>query len=93
MIEALSVIDHTHERLLHGRLRKQAEDRQAHEESVRGRSVLEAEHGSEGLLLRARETTESIQHRRAHLMERRERQLRLRLDGRDPDRPAPGRMR
>jgi hypothetical protein len=83
-IEPLHIVDQTHERLHLGRLGEQGEDRQGHEEAVRGVAVLQPERRAQGIALRTGQSVESVEHRRAQLVKPGERELHLRLDARDP---------
>ena len=83
-VEPLRVIDDTEQLLLLGDFRKQAERGQGDEEPIGGRAGRQAERGAQCVALRCRETTEPGEHRGAQLMQSRERQLHLRLDGHAP---------
>jgi hypothetical protein len=74
------VVHHAHERTLLCHLRQQPQRRQADQKSIRRRPVAEPEGGRERVVLWTRESLKPIQHRRAELMQRRERKLPLGLD-------------
>ncbi len=79
-VEPLHVVDQADERRLLSDVGEQAEDRQSHEEPVRGSSRAEAEGGLQGRSLRIGEVSEVIEERRAQLVQPPEGQLHLGLD-------------
>ena len=87
-IEPLRVIDEAQQRPLRGDLGQQAERGQRDQEAVRRGAGRRPERDAQGVLLRLRQRAEPVEHRRAQLMQPRERQLHLRLDAgdlRDPE--------
>ena len=74
---------HTSGSLL-GRVGQQAQDRQGDEEAVRGGAVLQPERRPQRIALRAGQSVEPVEHRRAQLVQPGERELHLGLDARDP---------
>ena len=91
-VEPLLVIDDAHQRPFPGQLGQQAQGGQADQEPVRWRPGTEAERGPQRVALRRRETLQAVQHRRAQLVQYRERQLHLRLDTHRARHPAAGRL-
>jgi hypothetical protein len=91
-VEPLLVIDDAHQRPVPGHLGQQAQGGQADQEPVRCRPGAEAERGPQRVALRRRETPQAVQHRRAQLVQRRERQLHLRLDTHRAHHPAARRL-
>ena len=89
LIEPLLVVDHADQRTFPGRPGQQAQHGQPDQESVRRRARGDAERGPQRVPLRHRQTLRAIQHRRAQLMQPRERQLHLRLHARGALHPAP----
>jgi hypothetical protein len=79
-IEPLRVIDQANQRPFLCHLRQQAQNGQTDQEPVRYRPGTDGESGPQGIALRDRESLQAIQHRRAQLVQRGERQLHLRLD-------------
>ncbi|ANP51334.1 hypothetical protein J2Z21_002901 [Streptomyces griseochromogenes] len=71
-VQPLGVVHQTHQRLLCGRLRQQRQDRQPHQEPVRHARRAQPERDLQRLPLRARQALQSIQHRRAQLVQPRE---------------------
>jgi hypothetical protein len=84
----LLVIHQAHQRPSGGRVGEQAQDAQADQEPVRGRPGADAERGPQRRALRIGQALETIQHRRAQLMQRGEGELHLRLDPHHPRDPA-----
>jgi hypothetical protein len=84
LIQPLGVIHETEERTLFSHLREQAQHRQSHEEPIRGSAAAQAEHDLQGPTLWSRQSLESIEERRAQLMQTRVRELHL---GLHPHRP------
>jgi hypothetical protein len=91
-VEPLLVIDDAHQRPVPGHLGQQAQGRQPDQEPVRRRPGTEAERGPQRVALRRRETLQAAQHRRAQLVQHRERQLHLRLDTHRAHHPAARRL-
>ena len=83
-VEPLRIVDDADQRPVLGRVRQQAQDRQADEEAIRGVAVAQAERGAERLALRVGEAVQAIDERRAELMQPREGELHLGLDARRP---------
>ncbi len=81
-IQPLLVIHQADQRLFLGHVGQQAQHRQADEKAVWRRPGTDAERGPQRLTLRDRETLDDIQHWRAQLVQRGERELHLRLDTR-----------
>ena len=79
----MSVLDQTEQRPLLGRGGQQAEHGESDQEPVRDVTGCEAQGDVQRVLLRLRQRVESVEHRRAELMDAGERQLHLRLDARD----------
>jgi hypothetical protein len=79
-IEPLLVIHQADQRPLVRHVGKEAQDGQADEEQIRRRPGTDAECGAQRVSLRKRHLLETIEHRRAQLMHRREREFHLRLD-------------
>jgi hypothetical protein len=85
----LRVVDHAGERARFGRVGQQAQDRERHEEVLRGTAVVEPERLAQRVSLRAREPAQPVEHRAAELMQAGERELHLGLHaGRSDDAPA-----
>ena len=80
VVEPLRVVDDADERLLLGDLGEQRQRGQPDQEPVGRRAGAEPEHRGERIALRDGQAIESIQHRRAELMEPAVGQLHLRLD-------------
>ena len=78
-VQPLRVVDHAHKRTLLRRLGQQAKHRQADEEPIRRRALAQPERGLQRVALRSGKALKAIEQRRAQLMQRRERQLHLRL--------------
>jgi hypothetical protein len=89
-VQPLLVIHHAYQRTFPGCLGQQADHGQAHQEPVRRQAGAEAERGPQRLALRTRERLGMIQHRRAQLMQPRERQLHFGLHAGGPRDQAPG---
>ena len=79
-VQPLRVVHDAQQRTLLGHLREQAQHRQAHEEPIRHGPVEQAERRRQCVALRCRKPVKAVEHRRAQLMQRGERQLALRLD-------------
>jgi hypothetical protein len=90
-IEPLRVINDTCERLLVGRLGKQAEDRQSDQERIGRRPCTQSECDAKRLVLGLRETIQEVKELGTQLLKRRERELHLRIDARRPGDPKPAR--
>ena len=82
-IQPLDIVHHAQHRALVRGLRQQAQHRKADEEPIRDRSRSQPERGRQRIALRAGKPIEPIQDRPTQLMQRRERELDLRLE---PDR-------
>ena len=78
-IQPLRVIDDTDKRPLLGRLRQQAQHRQPDQKPIRRVPRTQPERHAERLPLRTGKPVQAIEHRRAQLLQRRERELHLRL--------------
>ena len=87
-IQPLGVIDQADQRPRGGILGQQAQHRQAHHEPVRSRPRRQPERHLQRALLRLRQRGQAAQHRRAELVQRRERQLHLGLHAVDLNQPA-----
>jgi hypothetical protein len=85
----LRVIHETQQRPLLGNFGQQAERGQGDQEAIGGIAGRDAERDTQGALLRLRKGVDPGQHRRAELMQPRERQLHLRLDACDLGDPEP----
>ena len=81
-VQPLLVVDQADQRPVPGRLRQQAQGREADQEPVRRRPGGLAERGPQGLPLRRRQPVQPAQHRRAQLVQPGEGQLHLRLHAR-----------
>jgi hypothetical protein len=79
-IEPLRVIDDTQQWSLLRSLRQQAKGRQSHQERVRSLSGAQPEGDAERIALGIGQRRRSVEHRRAQLLKRRERELHLPLD-------------
>ena len=90
-IKPLRVINHTQKRLLLGHLREQAQHRQPDQEPIRRVPRPQPERHAERVPLRGGKPVQPIQHRRAQLLQRRERELHLRLHTDRPHDPEPRR--
>ena len=90
-IKPLRVINHTHKRLLLGHLRQQAQHRQPDQKPIRRVPRPQPERHAQRVLLRGRKPVQPIEHRRAQLLQGRERELHLRLDTDRPHDPEPRR--
>ena len=89
LIQPLLVVDQADQRLFPGHLRQQAQHGQPDQEPVRRRPGGQAERGPQRIALRHRQLPGAAQHRRAQLMQARERQLHLRLHAHHACHPAP----
>ena len=76
-IQPLGIVDQTDQRPRGGVLGQQAQDRRAQDEPVRSRLRRQPERHPQRALLRLRQRVQAAQHRRAELVQRRERQLHL----------------
>ena len=76
-IEPLLVIDHAQQRLLSRRLREQAQHGEADQEPVGNRPGIQPERDAQRVGLWHRDSRQPVKQWRAHLMQRRERQLHL----------------
>ena len=83
-VEPLGVVDEAQQRPLRGHLGQQAERGQRDEEAVGRGAGRQAERDAQGGLLGLGKRVEPAEHRRAELMQPRERQLHLGLDPGDP---------
>ena len=87
-VEPLRVIDNSQQWLLLGGLGQQAEDRQSDQERIRrrvGGARNQSERDAKRVVLGLRETVHKVEERGTQLLNRRERELHLRLD---PGRPG-----
>ena len=92
-IEPLRVVNGTHEWLLLGGFGQQAEDRQTDQESIRrgvGGTPNQSERDVERVVLGLRQPPPEVEERQTQLLNRRERELHLRLDPRGPGDPKLG---
>ena len=87
-IQPLRVIHHANERAICCGLRQQAQHSQADQEPVRHRAIVQPKGDPKRLTLRRRQPFKLIENGRAQLVQRRERELHLRLDSRDADDPG-----
>ena len=88
-VEPLRVVDDADERLLLGRLGQQAEHRQPDEEAIRRRRRRSGRTPClQRVALRARQSLQPVEHRRAELMQAGEGELHLGLDAGRPGDPA-----
>ena len=78
-VEPLRVVDEAHQRTRLGRVGKQAQRRKGDQEVVRGSAVLHAERNPQRISLRVGDPVEAVEHRRAQLVQTRERKLHLGL--------------
>ena len=78
-VEPLRVIDEAQQRPLRRDLGQQAERGQADQEAVGSRTRRQAQRHTQGRLLRLRKSAQPAEHRRAQLMQSRERQFHLGL--------------
>ena len=90
LVQPLRVVDQHDERLFGCHLRKNAEHGQTDDEAIRRRTGGEAECHPQGLLLVRRHRLHLAEQRSAELVQRREGQLQLRLDTREPEDAAVG---
>ncbi len=72
-IKPLRVINHTHQRPLPGHRRQQAQHRQPHQKPIRRIPRTQPKRHPQRIPLRSRKTVQTIEHRRAQLLQRRER--------------------
>ena len=82
-VQPLRVIHHANERAIFCGLRQQAQHSQADQEPVRHRIIVQPKSDPKRLALRSRQHLKSIEDGCAQLVQRRERELHLPLDGRD----------
>ena len=87
-VQPLLIIDDAHQRPLPRHLRQQPQDRQPDHQPIRRRPGTKPERDPQRRPLPPRQTPQPAQHRRAQLMQPRERQLHLRLHPRRPHHPA-----
>ncbi len=80
LVQPLGIIDQAQQRLVRGHLREQAQDSQADQEPIRGAAGAQAECDAQSVALRGGQLVQAIQHPPAQLLQRRVRQLHLRLD-------------
>ena len=90
-VQPLGVVDQADQRLLAPDLGQQPEQRQADQEAIRRRARAQAERGAQRVALRAGQGVEPVEHRRAQLLQRGERQPGLRLHARGARHLAVGR--
>ena len=79
-IEPLGVVDDTHQRAFAGHVGEQAQDRQPDEEAIGWRARHQPERRAQRVPLRPRQPLETIEHRRAQLVQAGERELHLGVD-------------
>ena len=91
-IEPLGVIDEAQQRPLRGDLGQQAERGQGDQEAVGSSAGRQAQRDAQSGLLGLGKRAEPVEHRRAELMQPRERQLHLGLDAGDPRDAKAGRL-
>ena len=92
LVQPLRVINNSQQRALLGRLGQQAEDRQSNQERTRrrvGGTPSQSKRDAKRLVLRLREAPHKLKERGAQLLNRRERELHLRLDPGRPRDPKP----
>ena len=87
LVEPLRIVDRTQKRLLLGRIREQAERRQADDEAIRRLAVAEPERHTQSLALGRGQSVEPTEHRRAELVQAGKRELDLRLNSDRPQQP------
>ena len=87
-VQPLRVIHHANQRPICRGLRQHAQHSQADQEPVRHRAIVQPEGDPKRLTLRRRQSFKLIENGRAQLVQRRERELHLRLDSRDADDPG-----
>lgn len=80
-IEPLGILDQAQQRPVLGRGGQQAEHGQSHEEPLRRLAGRHSQRDAQGIALRCGDRVKEIEHRRAQLMDTREWQLPLGLDG------------
>ena len=90
IVEPLEIVHDAQQRPLLSHGRHQAERRQRDQEAVRRVTGHEPQGHPQGNLLRLRQPIQSVEHRRAQLVQSRVGQLHLRLDARDLGEPAAG---
>jgi hypothetical protein len=78
-IKPLGIIDNNEQRKLSSDFRQQAERCQSNQKPVRRAARAQAERDPKRVALRARQPLQTIEHRPAQLVKRRERQLHLRF--------------
>ena len=91
-VQPMGVVDDTYERPVVRSPRKEVEDRQTDEESVRGVPGNQPERRSQSGALWLWKPLEIVEERHAQLVETAVRNLHLRLDSRDTGHPAAGRV-
>ena len=79
-IEPLGVVDDTHQRAFAGHVGEQAQDRQPDEEAIGWRARHQPERRAQRVPLRPRQPLETIEHRRAQLVQAAEGELHLGVD-------------
>ena len=79
LIEPLRIVDQAQKRLFVGTVRKQAQQREADEKTIRPGARAQAKRGRERLMLGRRQPLEPAKQRRAQLVKTRKRKLHLRL--------------
>ena len=87
-VEPLRVVDDAEQRLLLGHLGQEGQRREPDEESIGRFTRAQPEGRGKRVALRVRQMRETIQHRRAELMQAGERKLHLGLDARRPRDPT-----
>ena len=90
-VEPLGVVDQADQRLLAPDLGQQPEQRQADQEAIRRRARAQAERGAQRVALGVGQRVEPVEHRRAQLLQRGERQPGLGLHARGARDAAIGR--
>ena len=89
----MRIIDDADQRRFLGHVGQQAEHREPDQEAIRSFSRAQPERGTERVALRPGKAIDSVEERRAELMQSGERELHLRLDARRPCDATSGRAR
>ena len=87
LVEPLRIVDRAEKRLLVGRIREQAERREADDEAIRCLAVADPERHAHCLALGVGQAVEPVEHRRAELVQAGKRELDLRLNSDRPQQP------
>ena len=90
VVEPLDVVDEAQQRSLRGDLGQQVQRGQSDQEAVGGRAGRQSQRHAERGLLGLRQRSQPVEHRRAELVQPRERQLHLGLDAGDARDAEPG---